>query len=104
MNNPYKPKGYNSLSPYFVIRNAQKIIELLKQIFNAEEVRKYHRPDGSILHAELKIDDTILMIGGATDKYLPIEQMVHLYVPDVDGAYQKALELGCESIQITHGA
>ncbi len=98
MDNSYKPKGYNSLSPYFVIENAQEIIDLLKQIFNAKEMRKYHRPDGSIMHEELKIDDTILMIGGATGEHAPIEQMVHLYVPDVDTAYQKALELGCESI------
>ncbi|WP_273568410.1 VOC family protein [Maribacter halichondriae] len=99
MSSPYKPDGYNSLSPYFVIEDVQKFIDLLQQIFDAEELRRYHRPDGSIMHVELRIDDTVIMIGGATKVYTPIQQMVHLYVQDVDATFEKALRLGCKPIQ-----
>jgi len=98
MSSNYKPEGYNSLSPYFVVDETQKWIDLLKNIFDAKELRKFNRPDGSVMHVELQIDDTVIMMGGATKEYTPIQQMVHLYVPNVDATYEKALKLGCDSI------
>ncbi len=96
---PYKPEGYNSLSPYFIVDGAQKMVEFLQQIFNARQLRRYDMPDGSIMHAELKIDDSVIMIGDSSEKFPPNQQLTHLYVPDVDTIYEKAIELGCESIE-----
>lgn len=98
MNDHYKPTGYNSLSPYIIINGAQKQIELLKELFDAKEMRCYDTPDGTVLHAELKIDDTILMIADATDKYPPNQSLIHIYVPDVDEVFNKAIDLGFESV------
>ncbi len=95
----YKPTGYNSLSPYFLVEKAEEWIDLLKQVFSVTELRKYLRTDGSIMHMELKIDDTVIMMGSTTNEFGPNHQMIHLYVPNVDAVFKKALELGCEAIQ-----
>lgn len=89
----FKPKGYNSLSPYFIVRDAEKFITLIQNIFNAELLRKFERPDGRIMHAELKIDDSVVMLGEATDSYPPNQLLVHVYVPDVDSVFKSAIEL-----------
>ena len=61
MESKYKPENYNSVSPYLVVHGAQRMIELLKSIFDAEELRKYDMPDGTIMHAEVRIDDSVIM-------------------------------------------
>ncbi|MBK6264932.1 VOC family protein [Marivirga sp. S37H4] len=99
MKNNYKPDGYNSVSPYFVVDGAQKLIDLLKQIFDAEELRRYDTPDGNIMHAELRIDDSVLMMGNSSVQYPPNQLMLHIYVKDVDQTFQKAIDAGCQSVE-----
>ncbi|NJM16481.1 MAG: VOC family protein [Bacteroidales bacterium] len=99
MNKPFKPEGYNSLSPYFVVKEAQRFIDFLKELFNAKELRRYDMPDGTIMHAEVAIDDSVLMVGQSTDQYPPNTHLMHVYVQDVDEMYNKAIELGCEPVQ-----
>lgn len=99
MSQEYKPAGYNSVSPYFVVDGAKKLIELLIKIFDAEELRKYERPDGTIMHAEIKIDDSVLMFGNSSDKFPPNKLLTHIYVPNVDNVFQKAIDLCCEALE-----
>ena len=99
MNKEYKPTGYNSVSPYLVVAGAQKMIDLLKQVFDAKELRKYDMPDGTIMHAEVQIDDSVIMIGDASDKFPPNQLLIHVYVPDVDKTYQKAIAAGCTGME-----
>lgn len=96
---PFKPKGYNSVSPYFILQGAQKFINLLKGIFNAKELRRYNNPDGSIMHAEIQIDDSVIMLGEASEKFPAVPIVMHVYVPDVDDTFNKAIQLGCEVIE-----
>lgn len=100
MQKSFKPEGYNSISPYFVVDDAQRFIDLLKQIFGAKELRRYARPNGSIMHAELQIDDSILMLGNSTKEYHSNQLLTHIYMPNVDLTFKKALELGCEPLQV----
>ncbi len=95
----FKPNGYNSVSPYFVVDGAKKLIDLLVRIFDAEELRKYDMPDGTIMHAEIKIDDSVLMFGNSSDKFPPNKLLTHIYVPNVDNVFQKAIDLGCEPLE-----
>jgi len=60
MEKNFKPSGYSSISPYFVVDGAQNMIDLLTELFNAKELRRYDTSDGSIVHAELQIDDSSL--------------------------------------------
>ena len=95
----YKPENYNCLSRYLIVDNAQDLVDLLINIFNATELRKMFREDGKIKHVEVKIDDSILMISDSTADYKAIPTILHLYVPDVDKTFDKAIQLGCEIIE-----
>jgi PhnB protein len=99
MNKNFKPAGYNSVSPYFIVSGAQKLIDLLKFVFNATELRRFDNTDGTIMHAEIQIDDSVIMVGDSSDKYPPIQIVIHVYVPDVDKTFDKAIEAGCEIIE-----
>lgn len=99
MSNQYKPIGYNSLSPYIIINNAQRLINLLKELFDAEEMRHYDMPDGTIMHAEIQIDDSILMIADASEQFPANENLIHIYVPDVDEIFDKAVSIGFEAVE-----
>ena len=94
----FKPNGYNSVSPYFIVDGAQILVELLIEIFDANGLRQYDLPDGKIMHVEVQIDDSVLMISDSSDKYPAIQQMVHIYVKDVEEVYKKAMNAGCVSI------
>ena len=87
------------MSPYFVVDGAGKLIELLIKLFDAEQLRTYARPDGTIMHAEIRIDDSILMFGNSSDRFPPNQLLTHVYVPDVDKVFEKAVELGFEPLE-----
>lgn len=95
----YKPQSYNSLSPYLIIDDAQRLVDLLKILFNATELRRYDHDNGKIAHVELKLDDTVIMISNSTDEYTANTTMLHVYVPDVFKTFNLAIELGCEAVE-----
>ena len=95
----YKPDNYNSLSPYLIIDNAQKLVDLLKIIFHATELRRFDHDNGTIAHIELKLDDTIIMLSNSTDKYAANTTMLHIYVADVLKTFKVAVNNGCKIIE-----
>ncbi len=95
----FKPDHYNSVSPYLIVDGAQKTIDLLKKVFNAEQLRTHHHDNGNIMHAEVRIDDTVIMIADAAPQWPAIPAHLHIYVKDVDETYQRALQAGAESVQ-----
>jgi PhnB protein len=99
MSAPSKPGGYTSLSPYLVVHGAQRVIDFLKQTFGATELRRYDNPDGTIMHAEVRVDDTVVMIADGGGVWPPFPSWLHVYVPDVDATYQRALAAGGISVQ-----
>jgi len=99
MNKAFKPAGYNSVSPYFIVNGAQKFIDVMKKIFDAQELRRYDMPDGTIMHAEIRIDDSVVMLGDSSDKYPPVPIVMHVYVADVDRTFEKAIGAGCEIVE-----
>jgi uncharacterized glyoxalase superfamily protein PhnB len=99
MNRPYKPQGYPSVSAYVMADGAQRMIDFLKKTFDATELRRYDSPDGTIMHAEVKIDDTVVMISDGGSQFPAFPIWLHVYVPDVDATYRRALEAGGVSVQ-----
>jgi uncharacterized glyoxalase superfamily protein PhnB len=95
----YKPSGYNSISPYFVVNGAQKMIDFLKKLFNANELRRYDAADGTIMHVEVQIDDSVIMLGDSSEEFPPNSLLIHVYVSNVDEVFNKAIELGCISLE-----
>ena len=90
MSAPSKPAGYTSLSPYLVVHGAQRVIDFLKQTFGATELRRYDNPDGTIMHAEVRVDDTVVMIADGGGAWPPFPSWLHVYVPDVDATSARA--------------
>ena len=99
MNKQFKPEAYNSVSPYFVVKGAQKMVDLLKEVFHAKELRRYDGPDGTIMHVEVQVDDSVIMIGDSSDQYPPNQLLIHVYVPNVDEVFKRALDTGCKSVE-----
>ena len=99
MNKRFKPINYNSVSPYFILNDAKKFIKLMQEIFEAKELRCYYRPDGTILHAEIQSDDSVIMLGDSSDKFPPIQLVMHVYVRNVDDTFGKAIKAGCEVLE-----
>jgi len=99
MDKEFKPTGYNSVSPYFIVDGAQKLIDLLKKLFNGKELRRYDMPDGTIMHAEMQIDDSVIMLGNSSEQYPPITLVMHVYVTNVDEVFEKAIKLGCVAVE-----
>ena len=90
----FKPDGYTSVSPYIVAEGANDVIDFLAKTFDARPLRRYDAPDGTIVHAEVQIQDSVIMISDGSDTHPPFPAFVHVYVPDVDAAYRRALDAG----------
>lgn len=95
----YKPQGYSSVSPYLIVSDASRTIAFLTDAFAATEIRRFPDDRGRVVHAEVRIDDTVIMIADATEHWAPVGAHVHLYLPDVDAAYRRALDAGATSVQ-----
>ena len=95
----YIPEGHHTVSPYLVVTGVAQLIEFTKQAFGATEVYLSKRPDGSVQHAEVRIGDSIVMMGegGPGGKHFP--GMLHLYMEDVDAVYQRAVQAGAKSVR-----
>ena len=93
------PQGYHSVTPYLMVRGAQQEIDFLKQAFGATEKECLKNPDGSIMHAELQIGDSIIMLGEPHTADCPATSAsFYLYVKDVDATYQRAVKAGGQSV------
>ena len=62
MPSSYKPQAYSSVSPYLIVDGASRTIDFLVQVFDAVELRRFPDPTGKIMHAEVRIDDTVVML------------------------------------------
>jgi uncharacterized glyoxalase superfamily protein PhnB len=100
MTTAFKPEGYNSVSPYLIVDGAAETIAFLKEAFGAVELRRYPGEAGKIMHAEVRIDDTVVMLAdGVPPEWPALLAHVHVYVTDVDATYAKALAAGAVSVQ-----
>ncbi len=95
----HKPAGYTSVSPYLIVDGAERTIEFLRGVLDAREIRRFPDSSGKIVHAEVRIDDTVVMIADGNEGWPPISSHVHVYVKDVDAVYRRALEAGAVSVQ-----
>jgi PhnB protein len=91
------PEGYHSVTPYLVVREVPKLLDFLKRAFDAQEVMRMPAPDGSIMHAEVRIGDSAIMMGEARGEYKPMPGSMYLYVEDADATYKRALQAGATS-------
>ncbi len=89
----------DQFSPYLVVADAQALIEFVRGVLDGVELARHTAPDGRIQHAALRIDDSVLMLGEAQPEWPPLPAHLHVYVPDVDETYRRALAAGASSLQ-----
>jgi PhnB protein len=94
----YLPKDHNHVSPYLIVKNGEPLVQFIKDVFQADETLRFMNNDGGIIHVELKIKDSVIMIGEGGDQFETTNSLLHVYVEDVDSIYKKALECGGISI------
>lgn len=88
------PAGYRTLTPGCTLRGAARAIELYQHVFGAKVRTRLDAPDGTVAHAELELGDSLLMLGEASEQHPPHGAHLMMYVPDVDGQFQRAVAAG----------
>lgn len=95
MKGDFKPACHTAVSPFLLVTDAGAMLAFLHAAFGAVELCRIQAPDGSIKHAETQIDDSVVMVGERSDA---IACSTHVYVPDVDDTFRRALAAGASSI------
>jgi uncharacterized glyoxalase superfamily protein PhnB len=96
---PHKPDDYSTVSPYLIVNGANDTIEFLRNVFGAVELRRFPDASGKLMHAEMRIDDTVVMLADGSDGWPSVPSNVHVYVSDVDATYKRALKAGATPVQ-----
>ncbi|WP_224998619.1 glyoxalase/bleomycin resistance/extradiol dioxygenase family protein [Cesiribacter sp. SM1] len=92
------PAQYLPLMPYLILKNAKAFSDFAKTVFGAKEQLTVPAADGSIMHAELKIHDAVIMLAQAGDNWSEKTAGMYIYVEDVDSVYHAAINGGAQSL------
>jgi len=92
------PQGYQTVTPFIIVKGAADLIEFLSNAFGALELSRMAGEDGKIGHAEVKIGDSIVMLFDSKDGWPETPAFLRIYVEDCDEMYQQALHAGGRSV------
>ncbi|MGH2451097.1 MAG: VOC family protein [Candidatus Limnocylindria bacterium] len=92
------PEGYHTVTPYLLVKGGERLIKFITDAFGGVETERIPGPNGTVSHAEVRIGDSVVMLGEPTQA-APVPGMLYLYLADVDEAYSRALAAGATSIQ-----
>jgi PhnB protein len=95
----HQPAGHPTVSPYIMVNGAQRVIDFVTDVLGGEVVMRMSRNDGSLMHGSLRIGDSVIMLADATKDFPAFPIWLHVYVPDIDATYRRALEKGATSVQ-----
>lgn len=95
----FKPAGYSTASPYLIVSDAKGTIDFLERVLGGTLLRSFPDPAGRVMHAEVRLDDTVVMLADSAPEWPPVPSYVHVYVADVDATYRLALGEGATSVQ-----
>lgn len=101
------PAGYHGVTPYLFISGADAAIAFYIEAFGAEEVMRLPSPDGLVMHAEIRVGDSHIMLADAMedagvhspDTLGGVASSLMLYVDDVDAVYQRAVDAGATEMR-----
>lgn len=92
------PRGYHTVTPYLTVNGVARLLDFLQQAFDATVIERMDGPDGNVMHAEVRIGDSVVMMGDAGGRYPAAPSTLYLYVPDCDALYKRAIDAGATSI------
>lgn len=95
----FQAPGHSTVSVYLMAEDPQRVIDFVTGVLHGTVLMRLDRPDGSLMHASLAIGDSVVMLGGATEGFAAFPVWLHVYVPDVDATYRRALDAGADSVQ-----
>jgi PhnB protein len=95
----YIPEGLHTVTPFLTFQGVGKLIEFLKAAFGAVELQRHEEPNGRIAYATVRIGDSIIEMNEARDQWTPMPMSLHLYVPDTDALYERAIAAGATSVR-----
>ena len=88
------PDNYQTVMPYLIIRDAGQFIVFMQKVFDAEESYKSMRDENTIMHAELLIGSSTIMLADSTKKFSAKTAGLFIYVDDADDTFKKAINAG----------
>jgi PhnB protein len=93
------PEGYHTVVPYLLVPDATTLLDFVQRAFGATIVEAMRGPDGQVVHADVTIGDSHVMLGQAHGDWKPTAAMLYLYVTDCDAVYRTALAAGATSVR-----
>lgn len=93
------PEGYQTVIPYLIIKNPATTIEFAENVLNAVILDKTETTDGEIVHAELRIGDSVVMMGQSGEHYPAQPCMLHIYLTDIDEAFKRTVKAGANVVR-----
>jgi len=96
---PGVPEGHHTVCPYLIVPDADRILQFMMDAFDATQRELHRTPEGRIMHAEVQIGDSVVMLGETNESWTGFKAMIHLYMPDVDEVFARAVEAGGKSVR-----
>ena len=92
------PKGFHTVTPYLTVQDGDRMLDFMKQAFNAEEIICMRDPDGVVRHGCVRIGDSMVEFSGSSPEWPAMSAGLHIYVEDPDAVYDRALQAGATSL------
>src|SRR5208282_5383514 len=92
------PQQFHSITPFLIVDQVAETADFLKEAFGAVETMREVGGDPPHMHAEVKVGDSMLMLGEGAGKFEPMPTAFHLYVKNSDAVYKHALQAGASSL------
>jgi PhnB protein len=90
--------GFHTVTPYLLPAGADRLIRFVKDAFDAQEILRVPRPDGTVLHSQFRIGDSMIEMADPQSPFPAMPAAIHLYVPNADQVYDRALKAGGTSL------
>jgi len=95
---PFTPPGFGTVSPYLIVEGAERLFDFLTATFDGEVTDRTMEESGTVRHGSVRIGDSVVEFTEARDDWPALSAGIHVYVPDADAAYARALENGGTSL------
>jgi uncharacterized glyoxalase superfamily protein PhnB len=93
------PEGMHTITPFMVVDGANELLRFIEQSFEGKMAAIMKGNDGKVMHADIQVGDSHIMVSDATEKYAADTSRLYLYVDDVDATYKKAMKAGGTSLR-----